>query len=178
MARSRRAIEHASGIVLVLDGSTAPTEADLALASDVASRFASGALGNSSLVVAVNKIDLGPPRIQSAVTSLLPVDVRMVEVSAQTGEGIEALEEAIASAIRGDLANEAQPSLLTARQHAELDRALLHLRLAREALEAGHPSDLLATDVRAAMRALANVTGEDVDASVLAEIFSRFCIGK
>jgi tRNA modification GTPase len=88
------------------------------------------------------------------------------------------LETAIADAIRGDLANQAQPSLLTARQHAELDRSLLHLRLAQEALEAGYPTDLLATDVRAAMRALANVTGEDVDASVLAEIFSRFCIGK
>jgi tRNA modification GTPase len=178
VARSRRAIEHASGIVLVLDGAVDPAAADLALASDVGSRFASGALGHSSLVVAVNKVDLGPPRDQTAATSLLPTDVRSVEVSAQTGAGIEALEEAIASAIRGDLANEAQPSLLTARQHAELDRALLHLRLAQDALEAGHPTDLLATDVRAAMRALANVTGEDVDASVLAEIFSRFCIGK
>jgi tRNA modification GTPase len=178
VARSRRAIEHASGIVLVLDGATAPTGADLGLASDVASRFASGALGTSALVVAVNKVDLGPPRNQTAATSLLPTDVRTVEVSAQTGEGIEALEDAIASAIRGDLANETQPSLLTARQHAELDRALFHLKLAKEALESGFPTDLLATDVRAAMRALANVTGEDVDASVLAEIFSRFCIGK
>lgn len=176
--RSRRAIEHASGLVFVLDGTTEPTNADLALAGELARRFSSGALGAASLVVVVNKVDLGPPRDQSAAIALLPGDVQTVELSAQTGQGIEALEAAIADAIRGDLAVQAQPSLLTARQHAELDRALLHLRLAQEALEAGFPTDLLATDVRAAMRALANVTGEDVDASVLAEIFSRFCIGK
>ena len=176
--RSRRAIEHASGLVFVLDGTAAPTNADLALTSELARRFTTGALGPAALVVAVNKVDLGPPRNQSTVIEMLPDDVRTVEVSAQTGEGIEALEGAIAGSIRGDLATQAQPSLLTARQHAELDRALLHLRLADEALQAGYPTDLLATDVRAAMRTLANVTGEDVDAAVLAEIFSRFCIGK
>lgn len=178
VARSRRAIAHASGLVLVLDGTVSPIAPDLALAGDLARRFASGALGNSSLAVAVNKVDLGPPLDQSPVTALLPADVRTVDVSAQTGEGIDTLEEAIADMLRGDLANEAQPSLLTARQHAELDRALLHLRLAQEALEAGYPTDVLATDIRAAMRAVANVTGEDIDASLVAEIFSRFCIGK
>jgi tRNA modification GTPase len=71
-----------------------------------------------------------------------------------------------------------QPSLLTARQHAELDRALLHLRAAFDALEVGFPTDVLATDVRVAARALANVTGEDIDEALLVEIFSRFCIGK
>ena len=78
----------------------------------------------------------------------------------------------------GDLGSAVQPSLLNARQHAELDRALLHLRAAFEALEAGFPTDVLATDVRVAARALANVTGEDIDEALLVEIFSRFCIGK
>ena len=33
-------------------------------------------------------------------------------------------------------------------------------------------------DVRAALRAIGEVTGEAIDDAVLAEIFSRFCIGK
>jgi tRNA U34 5-carboxymethylaminomethyl modifying GTPase MnmE/TrmE len=37
---------------------------------------------------------------------------------------------------------------------------------------------VLATDVRIAARALANVTGENLDEALLLEIFSRFCIGK
>jgi tRNA modification GTPase len=43
---------------------------------------------------------------------------------------------------------------------------------------ADYPQDLLATPVRAALHAVGEVTGEDVDESVIQEIFSRFCIGK
>ena len=88
------------------------------------------------------------------------------------------LETAIGFALRMGADPGTRPSLLTARQHAELDRGLLHIRTAREALADGFPTDLLATDVRLAARALGRVTGEDVDDAVLAEIFSRFCIGK
>jgi tRNA U34 5-carboxymethylaminomethyl modifying GTPase MnmE/TrmE len=41
----------------------------------------------------------------------------------------------------------------------------------------GDPS-LVTSRRRAAMRAIGEVTGESIDESVLAEIFSRFCIGK
>lgn len=178
IARSRQAIERAAAIVLVLDGSVAPVAADREVAQDLARRFSTGALGDVPLVIAVNKSDLGPRVDQSGVVSLLPGDVAAVPVSAQTGAGLADLESALAAALRGDLAGAVQPSMLSARQHAELDRALLHLRAAREALATGFPTDVLATDVRVAARALANVTGEDIDEAVLLEIFSRFCIGK
>ena len=176
--RSRQAIERSAGVVFVLDGSMPPIDPDLAIAKDLARRFDIGALGNVPVVIAVNKADLEPAADQSAVTSLLPEGIAAVPVSARTGDGLDELESAIASALRGDLGSAVQPSMLSARQHAELDRALLHLRAAFEALEAGFPTDVLATDVRVAARALANVTGEDIDETLLAEIFSRFCIGK
>jgi tRNA modification GTPase len=176
--RSRRAIERAAAIVLVLDGSVPPQESDLAIARSLRERFETGALGDVPLVMAINKSDLGPPVDQSAVLALLPSGIAAIPVSAQTGSGLPELERALAAALRGDLAATVQPSLLSARQHAELDRALLHLRAASDALEAGFPTDVLATDVRVAARALGNVTGEDIDESLLLEIFSRFCIGK
>jgi tRNA modification GTPase len=73
---------------------------------------------------------------------------------------------------------QARPAVITARQRAALDRALEHVRAAHAARRDGYPIDLLATDVRAALRALGEVTGEAVDEAVLTEIFSRFCIGK
>jgi tRNA modification GTPase len=176
--RSRRAIQRAAAVILVLDGSEAPHEADQAIAQSLADRFESGALGDIPLVVAVNKSDLGPAVDQSPVLGVLLRGVASVPVSAQTGAGTADLERALAAALRGELATSVQPSLLSARQHAELDRALLHLRAAFEALEAGFPTDVLATDVRIAARALANVTGENLDEALLLEIFSRFCIGK
>jgi tRNA modification GTPase len=86
------------------------------------------------------------------------------------------LEDALAALLGG--LGEAQPSLITARQHAALDRALAHIRAAAESRADGYPLDLLATDVRVALRAIGEVTGEAVDEAVLTEIFSRFCIGK
>jgi tRNA modification GTPase len=59
-----------------------------------------------------------------------------------------------------------------------VERALQHIRDAREARANAIPHDLLATPVRAALHAVGEVTGEDVDEAVLQEIFSRFCIGK
>jgi tRNA modification GTPase len=176
--RSRQAMARAAAIVHVVDGSVAPIGEDLAITRDLAARFETGALGDVPLVLAVNKADLEPRCDQSAVIGELPVGVLAVPVSAKTGEGLTDLEAAIANVLRGDLRGAVQPSLLNARQHAELDRALLHLRAAFDALEVGFPTDVLATDVRVAARALANVTGEDIDEALLVEIFSRFCIGK
>jgi tRNA modification GTPase len=101
-----------------------------------------------------------------------------VAISAQTGEGIAELETALAAMLGSGGARRAQPALISARQHAALDRALLHIREAIAARAAGFPLDLLAIDIRAALHAIGQVTGEEVDEAVLTEIFSRFCIGK
>ena len=59
-----------------------------------------------------------------------------------------------------------------------LQRALAAVEAAQEGHLLGLPLDLLAVDVRAALHAVGEVTGEHVDDAVLDEIFSRFCIGK
>jgi tRNA modification GTPase len=88
------------------------------------------------------------------------------------------LEAALADLIGVGGVAQASPALISTRQHAALDRALLHLREATSARASGLPLDLLSTDVRAAAYAIGQVTGESVDEAVLSEIFSRFCIGK
>jgi tRNA modification GTPase len=80
--------------------------------------------------------------------------------------------------LRDEAIGQARPALITTRQRAALDRALAHVQAATTARSEGFPLDLLATDVRAALRAIGEVTGEAVDEAVLTEIFSRFCIGK
>ncbi len=174
IARTRHALSAAAAGVLVLDGSTEPRNEDFEVARLMAGRLGEGA---ASAVIAVSKRDLEPRVDQSAVTSQLP-GARVVHVSAMTGEGLPYLESALAELFRGETANQAQPALITMRQHAALDRALDHLGHAQAARAAGVPLDLLATDVRAALHAIGQVTGEAVDEAVLTEIFSRFCIGK
>ena len=106
--------------------------------------------------------------------ALLPGDAT-VHLSATTGEGLGALEDALVGALGGATA---QPALITARQRAAVDRSLANIEDAETAHAAGVPQDLLATSVRAALHAVGEVTGEHVDQAVLNEIFSRFCIGK
>ncbi|MFT4645115.1 MAG: tRNA modification GTPase [Planctomycetota bacterium] len=46
-------------------------------------------------------------------------------------------------------------------------------------MELGITGDLLAQDIRIALRELGNITGEiDIDQDILGTIFSKFCIGK
>lgn len=174
--RSRRALGAAAAAVLVLDGTVSPAPADLDVARALAARLPD-ADGSAPVVIAVNKRDLAARASQEAVVALLP-GCRAVDVSSVTGAGLADLESALAACLVSDLAAHAQPALITARQHAALDRALLHVRDAVAARAAGYPLDLLATDVRAALRAIGEVTGEAIDEAVLTEIFSRFCIGK
>jgi tRNA modification GTPase len=176
--RSRRALSAAAAAVLVLDGSVPPTDEDFSVATLLADRLSDAyplGAGPAPVVIAVNKKDLPQGLSQDAVVRLLP-GCPVVAVSCLTGEGIGPLEDALAALLGG--VGDARPSLITARQHAALDRALAHIQTAAESRVAGYPLDLLATDVRVALRAIGEVTGEAVDEAVLTEIFSRFCIGK
>jgi len=150
---------------------------DLAVARLLSDRLGGGGIGAAPVLIAINKRDLPERASQDAVLALLP-DSPVVEISSVTGTGIAALEDALARLLRGEAMGQARPAVITARQRAALERALGHVRAAHTARRDGYPIDLLATDVRAAFRALGEVTGEAVDEAVLAEIFSRFCIGK
>jgi tRNA modification GTPase len=68
--------------------------------------------------------------------------------------------------------------MVTMRQLEALGRALGSTEAASRALDDAVPLDLVAVDVREALEAIGEVTGERVRESVLNEIFSRFCIGK
>jgi tRNA modification GTPase len=171
--RSRAAMSTSAAIVLVLDGAADSTPDDLAIVRTLAIRATDK---QTPLAIVRNKADL-PRRGDHRDTIALLIGAPVVSVSATTGEGLEDLEHALADVLRGT-SGSARPALITARQHAAVDRALAHIHDAQQARAAGVPQDLLATSVRAALHAVGEVTGEEVDEAVLHEIFSRFCIGK
>jgi tRNA modification GTPase len=168
--RSRTALKTAAAIVLVVDGSMPPQTGDLEIARSLAARPVDE---RTPVLISINKSDLAQVG-QAAITGLLP-DATTVQLSATTGAGLQALEDALVAVLGGTAA---QPALITARQRAAVDRALAHIGDAETARASGVPQDLLATSVRAALHAVGEVTGEHVDEAVLNEIFSRFCIGK
>lgn len=172
--RSRQVMRTSSVIVFVIDGSMKPTVEDLAVAQTLADRREEE---QTPVVIARNKDDLDEHPSQEEVygiTGSIPV----VALSATTGDGIRDLELAIGNALSASFPGDVQPALITARQQAAVERALRHIDDAQNARSDGIPQDLLATSVRAALHAVGEVTGEEVDEAVLTEIFSRFCIGK
>lgn len=170
--RSQQAIAASGLALLVIDRSNPATQQDLAVADLLAERLVDG-----EVLVALNKCDLpANPAVQEVLDRLPGAPV--VEISTVTGTGIDVLErelyELVAS--RSELAGE--PALVTTRQLDALRRALDGVLSAGTGLAAGVPLDLLAVDVRTALYAVGEITGEQVSEAVLDEIFSRFCIGK
>jgi tRNA modification GTPase len=98
-------------------------------------------------------------------------------ISGLTGAGVESLLRRLAAILQQRVPAEA---LLTRERHrrAVLDAKAL-LESAREALDAGDGrAELVAEDLRAAVRALEALIGRVDAEAVLGEIFARFCIGK
>ena len=100
-------------------------------------------------------------------------------ISAVTGAGIEELIQGLSARIQQDF-DVNQETVVSNLRHVEaLEQTQTALFAALNGLRHQLPADLVAMDLRAAMRSLGNITGEiEIDTDILGAIFSRFCIGK
>ena len=100
----------------------------------------------------------------------------ITKISAKTGFGLEELKEMIVSACDADSETDV---LVTSKRHADALLASAHaLRDCLDGLRSSLSADLLAEDLREALRHLGSITGEITSDEVLGEIFKGFCIGK
>ena len=122
-----------------------------------------------------NKSDLAAEVLQPSAAEddgCLPT----VVVSARTGEGLEALKDALKAAL-GAQAPEGSFSARS-RHLALLETVKGCLAEARSTLETFPSADLVADQLRRAHDALGEMTGEVTPDDLLGRIFSTFCIGK
>ncbi len=125
-------------------------------------------------IVVANKCDL--TGFQAGANQ---VDKHWYDVSALTGEGIDALRTAILDRLapRGEL--EMQGGFITSvRQENLLSEALLMLEKARIAAQSGIPHELLILDLYCALNPIDAITGATTADDILNRIFITFCIGK
>ena len=103
-------------------------------------------------------------------------DEQILEISAQTGQG---LSELIEELTRRVAPNEESGGQLTARRHIELAQAAADsLERAVEAIGIGLPLDTAAIDIRQALSDLTEITGENATEAVIDRVFADFCVGK
>jgi tRNA modification GTPase len=159
--RSYEAMADADITLLVLDGCSTRTAEEVNLISR----------GHESgrCILVGNKCDLPDFRHEDGLTS----------VSAKTGAGIESLREAILDQLgpRGQF--ELQGGFITSlRQEHLLKESLEMLKKARIAAETGLPDELLLLDLYGALAPIDAITGVTTADDIIANIFTKFCVGK
>ncbi len=164
--RSRDAAQNAALALLVLDSSAPLTEEDeeaIALAQTAPQQL-----------VVLNKCDL-PCRVDKA--ALTARFGTVLPLCARTGQGVDALCEAIAALYPAGSAPMGEV-LTSARQADAVQRALTAVSAAKDALTLGMTGDAVLTDAEGALEALGELNGKSIREDLVATIFSRFCVGK
>lgn len=160
-------IPRADLVIFLLDGSRPFDQED---------RLIQEALSGSRVIVVINKGDL-PSALELPG---LPADWPAVTVSTRTGDGIEGLRQAIRSTFLHGRAVDSREYV--ALSHARHRDALVKAGAALDRFTAnmarGAELELLAVDLRDALSAIGEVTGETTPDEILDLIFQRFCIGK
>lgn len=107
------------------------------------------------------------------------IPIKVIPISAKTGDGLTALTEALAE-IGRQITGDTDETLVTNIRHYEaLVRAATALGRVRDGLQvATLPPDLIAQDLREALYHLGEIVGEISTEEVLGNIFRNFCIGK
>ena len=160
IARSEQALASADLVLLVIDAQQGWTPADRALLERIPPAV-------PRLVVA-NKQDLLRTEAPAEADVLL---------SAISGEGEDQLVEAVLTCCGAGDAS-AVLLALNERQRDLAARAAEALARSQEVAAQQLPWDFWTIDLREAIRALGEITGEELTEAVLERVFSRFCIGK
>ena len=161
--RSRRAIEDADFVILVLDGAREMMADDFEIIS--------AAKAKKQLII-INKSDIE----QKIDTSKLNKE-EFLYVSAKTGEGVLEMTTKIVATLNLQLEND-EIALTTIFQKNQMIQAKEHAKEALKELSDGMSEEFLAHNLTFCAENLAKITGADVSAELLTELFSRFCVGK
>jgi tRNA U34 5-carboxymethylaminomethyl modifying GTPase MnmE/TrmE len=117
------------------------------------------------------------PSIQPAASSTTDhPEWPVIPLSALTGDGLDALRDALAHALGA-----VDPESIwvsNARHQERLMHAQTALDRAIDAADGGFDHAAIAHDLRLAAESLGEITGETVTEETISQIFARFCVGK
>lgn len=168
--RSRNVASAADLVLLTIDAQAGWTKDDLEIYSQVQHR---------PVILIINKTDLIDETQKQILTSKIQHPKSKIFTAAACNQGIDAIEQAILTAVQSSNLQAADLDLaINQRQAAALTQARTSLQQVQATIANRLPLDFWTIDLRGAIQALGEITGEEVTESVLDRIFSRFCIGK
>ena len=168
--RSRKAIEDAELVLCVFDTSRPLSDEDRAVLEILS------AYPEKCKIALLNKSDLEERCETELITKAFE---HTVSISAKLGEGTDKLAALVRELfITEKIDIEKDAILQNARQYANARAALSAIDDARAAIAGGLPADMAACDIERAMQAIGEIDGQSVSEDVVANIFSKFCVGK
>jgi len=166
--RSRESLTKAELILHVLDASEPLTKADENYLAEFAAK---------KRILVRNKTDL-PVKLDSEFR-IPNSEFRIVDVSCLSGQGIEALKDAIKNLVwAGKIEAGMLQVMINSRHQEALGRARVAAVRTLDALRADATLELVALDLRIAANAVGEIVGKTTTEDLLDSIFSQFCIGK
>jgi tRNA modification GTPase len=168
--RTRREIQAANLLIAIFDVADTPVERI---------KSSLGEMPGKTIILVLNKIDLVSDSTLVDLSSEFS-DFQPVLLSATTLVGVDRLIDRVASVLKNSMpVSGVDANVLTNKRHfVAVQNAVLSLIEARAKLEQGESFELMAFDLRRATNNLEEILGKITNDDLLAEIFSRFCIGK
>lgn len=166
--RTRRAIADADLVVVLFDGSQPLNQEDVDVLREIE---------KSTYLIAFNKSDLAAfERNEVEILDNRPTSI--VNVSAKTGAGLDALRTAILEPFTEFDTNDTGLLITDARHFDILKRTQAALDCSLTLLEQRASEELILVGLYDGLRFIGEITGETTPDDVLSQIFATFCIGK
>ncbi|WP_083579659.1 tRNA modification GTPase [Fibrobacter sp. UWR3] len=132
-------------------------------------------MANNADLVVYSKSDL---RASPDRNGASPIPDGGLSVSSKTGEGLDALRQAMNATLFKQSADAEDLWITSEREKACLEDALAGIDRALDLLRNNPAVELLAFEMQVVRRALQSITGEISSEDILQSIFAGFCIGK
>ncbi len=163
---AEKAIDSAELVIAVFDGSCPPTADDFNLIDR---------LNDKKTIAVINKTDVGT---DPGYEFLKNDFIQIVYISAKENENIQCLESAVKKIFEIDPDSFANVSAANERQKRCIEKSLLCIESAKEAIISGEMLDAVNVLIDEAEGFLLELTGERITNAVVDEVFSHFCVGK
>jgi tRNA modification GTPase len=158
--RSKKAMEEADLVLLVLDVSKELDDVDKLLLEETKKK---------NRIIIGNKIDLTPK---------VKLD-DIIYISAKNKEGLDLLAERIEEVTKIDSIDQMNGNYLNnTRQMGLMEKAMTSLKQALESIDYGYDVSLIEIDIKNAFDSLGEITGEANPDELITALFTKFCLGK
>lgn len=163
--RSKKALQEADLVLLVLNASEKLTDQDRALLN---------LSQDSNRIILLNKTDLE----QKIELEQLPDDY--IPISVLTNQNINLIEDRINQLFfdNAGLVEQDATYLSNARHISLIEKAVQSLEAVNDGLTLGMPVDLLQVDLTRTWEILGEITGDAAPDELITQLFSQFCLGK